>query len=78
MADLIPVRVIVRQGNLQPGDITGLAPELAAKAVAAGSVQYVDPPPPETTVPAAPPVDKAMKAPPQAKAKAKAKKKPKK
>lgn len=84
MADKpIPVVVLVRRGNLQPGDITGLAPDAAAKAVAAKLVQYVNAPPPEATVPAAPPVDKAIKAPPKAKtakktAKKKAAKKPKK
>lgn len=75
MADLIRVMALVRLRNIQPGETIGLSAAVAAKAVAAGEVRYVDEPPPESRVPAAPPVDKAVKAPPKAKGKAKAKKK---
>ena len=65
MSDLVKVLVVVRRGNLQPGDTTGLPPDEAAKAVAAGLVQYAEKP---AAPPSAPPVDKAMKAAPKAKA----------
>ena len=83
-AKLVPVVILVRKRNLQPGDVTGLPPAEAAEQVAAGYVRYWDKPPAESRAATAAPVDKAVKTPPKAKAakkkaaKKKAAKKPKK